>query len=202
MTINFGGEAWASHVMLISVSASVSYILPRAIYCAYLPGLFTWNMIYSLGTAPRAPNIKLFFFVFVCFCFLFFLDFQQQCKKKQILVSASGLSFLFSFLSFFLFFLLIKTVFLSRYKGHDHWFHCSSVPDGRKYTALQSSLRSCSKLWAKFISIQTHSLNAGVMLEGTVPFAQFQSFPSPNTPPPPPTHYWRLQGRGAVKSRR
>ena len=53
MTINFGGEAWVSHVMLISVSASVSYILPRAIYCAYLPGLFTWNMIYSLGTAPR-----------------------------------------------------------------------------------------------------------------------------------------------------
>ena len=34
-------------------------------------------------------------------------------------------------------------------EGHDHWFHCSSVPDGHKYTSLQSSLKSCSKLWAK-----------------------------------------------------
>ena len=60
MTICFGGEAtlavpnvnffcaWVSHVMLMSVSASVSYILPRAISYAYAGviylehDIFTW----------------------------------------------------------------------------------------------------------------------------------------------------------------
>ena len=60
MTINFGGGgnicsakcyffcAWVSHVMLLSVSASVSYILPRAISYSYAGviylehDIFTW----------------------------------------------------------------------------------------------------------------------------------------------------------------
>ena len=46
--------------------------------------------------------------------------------------------------SFFLafplsFFFLIKVGFFSRCEGHDHWFHCSSVPNIHKYTSLQSS---------------------------------------------------------------
>ena len=106
MTINFGGEAWASHVMLISVSASVSYILPRAIYCAYLPGLFTWNMIYSLGTAPRAPNIKLFFLFLFVFCF--FQIFNSNARKNRFQLVRAAFPSFFCFLSFFLFSLLIK----------------------------------------------------------------------------------------------
>ena len=55
-----------------------------------------------------------------------------------------------SFFSFPLsFFFRIKAGFFGRCEGHDHWFHCSSVPDGHKHTSLQSSLKSCSKLWAK-----------------------------------------------------
>ena len=108
MTINFGGEAWVSHVMLISVSASVSYILPRAIYCAYLPGLFTWNMIYSLGTAPRAPNIKLFFLFLFVFVFCFFQIFNSNARKNRFQLVRAAFPSFFCFLSFFLFFLLIK----------------------------------------------------------------------------------------------
>ena len=74
--------------------------------------------------------------------------------QEKIASSYCERPFLLFFLSFPLsfFFFLIKAGFFSRCEGHDHWFHCSSVPDGHKYTGLQSSLNNCSKLWVKFIS--------------------------------------------------
>ena len=68
--------SWVSHVMLIRVFASVSYIL--RLCTGYLPG-----------------TVFLFFFRF---------SITMQEKLHLFFYSASGLFFLFSFLSFFLFF--------------------------------------------------------------------------------------------------
>ena len=71
--------AWVSHVMLIRVFASVSYIL--RLCTGYLPG-------------------TVFFFFF----FFFRFSITMQEKLHLFFYSASDLFFLFYFLSFFLFF--------------------------------------------------------------------------------------------------
>ena len=68
--------SWVSHVMLIRVFASVSYIL--RLCTGYLPG--------------------------TVFFFFFRFSITMQEKLHLFFYSASGLFFLFSFLSFFLFF--------------------------------------------------------------------------------------------------
>ena len=83
-------------------------------------------------------------------------------------------------LTAFLLFFHIKVFFFSRCEGHDHWFQCSSVPDGHKYTSLKSSLRVARN----YGRMQTHSWNAGGMLRARPPLFHL-GFPRPTQPPPP-----------------
>ena len=148
--------SWVSHVMLIRVFASVSYIL--RLCTGYLPG--------------------------TVFFFFFRFSITMQEKLHLFFYSASGLFFLFSFLSFFLFFFF----FFFFFKGHDHWSQCSSVPDGRKYTGWQSSLKSFSKLWAKFISKAKASLKRRRYAYSYGPLCSILKFPLLTQPPPPTPH--------------
>ena len=120
-----------------------------------------------------------FFFFFFFFFFRFSITMQE--KLHLFFYSASGLFFLFSFLSFFLFFF-----FFFFFKGHDHWSQCSSVPDGRKYTGWQSSLKSFSKLWAKFISKAKAPLKRRRYALGYGHLCSILKFPLHTHPPPPP----------------
>ena len=84
MSINFGGGqhwqcqmlffcAWESHAMLLSVSSSVSYILPRAISYTYAGVIYLEHDIFT-WYRPEGYEWKRFFFFF--FFFFFFSDFQ------------------------------------------------------------------------------------------------------------------------------
>ena len=89
-----------------------------------------------------------------------------------------------AFPSFFLsiplsFFFLIKAVFFSRCEGHDNWFHCSSVPDGHKYTSLQSSLNELLETMGE--GRRTAKTQA-VCLELS-PLCSILGFPLPTQPP-------------------
>ena len=72
-------------------------------------------------------------------------------------------------------------VFFSRCEGHDHWFHCSSVPDGHKYTSLQSSLRVAQNYGRR----QTHSYKTQAVCLELGPLCSILGFPLPTQPPPP-----------------
>ena len=130
----------------------------------------------------------------------------MQEKLHLFFYSASGLFFLFSFLSFpFLFFFFSS-------KGTIIWSQCSSVPDGRKYTGWAIFFKEFLKTMGEiYLQGKSTAKTQAVCLELRSPLLHFKvSPPHPAFPPPPPSaphpsrrsHYWRLYGRGAVKSLR
>ena len=78
--------------------------------------------------------------------------------------------------------------------GRDNWFHCSSVPDGHKYTSLQSSLNELLETMGE--GRRTAKAQA-VCLELS-PLCFILGFPLPTQPPPPPARVIRGAYTGAV----
>ena len=105
----------------------MSYIL--RLRKGYIPGTMGY-VIYSPGTAPRATCVRLFLFRF---------SIVMQKNNSFQLVRTAFPSFFF-LISFFPFFSSKNAVFFWRCEGRDHWFHRSSVPDGRNYTACFKDL--------------------------------------------------------------
>ena len=147
--------SWVSHVMLIRVFASVSYIL--RLCTGYLPG-----------------TVFLFFFRF---------SITMQEKLHLFFYSASGLFFLFSFLSFFLFFFFF---FLQRARSFG--LNARAFQTDANIRAGQFSLKSFSKLWAKFISKAKASLKRRRYAYSYGPLCSILKFPLLTQPPPPTPH--------------
>ena len=97
------------------------------------------------------------------------------------------------------FFFLIKAVSFSRCQGRDNWFHCSSVPDGHKYTSLQSSLNELLETMGE--GRRTAKTQA-VCLELS-PLCSILGFPLPTQPlhpASPPARVIRGAYTGAVQA--
>ena len=111
----------------------------------------------------------------------------SQCERPFLSVFLSiPLSFFFSHKSGFF--------FKVPGPGRDNWFHCSSVPDGHKYTSLQSSLNELLETMGE--GRRTAKTQA-VCLELS-PLYSILGFPLPTQPPPPrPSHQGCLYGRGS-----
>ena len=78
---------------------------------------------------------------------------NSKAKNNSFqLVRTAFPSLLFSFPFF-----LKKRSFFSRCEGRDHWFHRSSVPDGRNYTACNLPQRVAQKYEQNLSPRQTHS---------------------------------------------
>ena len=146
--------SWVSHVMLIRVFASVSYIL--RLCTGYLPG--------------------------TVFFFFFRFSITMQEKLHLFFYSASGLFFLFSFLSFFLFFFF----FLQRARSFG--LNARAFQTDANIRAGQFSLKSFSKLWAKFISKAKASLKRRRYAYSYGPLCSILKFPLLTQPPPPTPH--------------
>ena len=108
----------------------------------------------------------------------------------------TAFSLCFSFYSFILFF-SHKSGFFFKVPGpgRDNWFHCSSVPDGHKYTSLQSSLNELLETMGE--GRRTAKTQA-VCLELS-PLYSILGFPLP-TQPPPPARVIRGAYTGAVQA--
>ena len=63
-----------------------------------------------------------------------FQIFNSNAKNNSFQLVRTAFPFCF-FFSFFPFLSEKKAVFFSRCERRDHWFHRSSVPNGRNYTA-------------------------------------------------------------------
>ena len=165
MTINFGEEATLAvpnviffvpgYLMLcLWAFPQVCLTSYQEPYPTLMQGLFTWNMIYSPGTAPRATNRKRFFF-----------------------------------LSFFLFFLLIKTGFFVKVQGARSLV---SLPQRSRRTQMYGLAIFFKELLETRGEIYLQGKRTGktqaVCLELRSPLLHWRvsSFPSPPSPPPPP----------------
>ena len=81
--------------------------------------------------------------------------------------------------------------FFSRCEGRDHWFHRSSVPDGRNYTTcFKDLLKNISEIY----------LQGGIIAKVQTVCLELSPLCSISTPPPPPARVIRGANTGAVQS--
>ena len=149
----------------------------------FVPG-YLMLCLYAFSQVCLTPYayvavIYLELFCFVLFCFFFFrFSITMQEKLHLFFYSASGLFFLFSFLSFFLFFFFFSS------KGTIIWSQCSSVPDGRKYTGWATFFKEFLETMGEiYLQGKSTAKTQAVCLQLRSPLLHFK------VSPPHPAHF-------------